>query len=267
MTLYKRMLIATDGSENSRSAIEHGLEVAKLSNARVTAICVMDAGKKGKPDPKAEVMCQEAVSNVAELGRKMGIEVETMVVSGQPSNEIIKSSDEFDILVMGTTGKGGLANLLLGSVAQSVIRSAPCPVMVVRHTPDMRPAMEVRRRMLVPTDGSKGAKLAAEHAMRLAQAFEAEIIAMSVVDLDNRCSYDTCWKAVESVKEEGERLKLKVDVEVVTGTPFIEIVNASAKHDLIVMATSGRTGLAYRRLGSVAEKVIRQAKCPVIIVK
>jgi len=75
-----------------------------------------------------------------EKGKKIGVEVETLVVEGIPAKEILDVAEErkIDIIVMGTLGRTGLERLLLGSVAEKVIRHAPCPVFVVRYTKSER---------------------------------------------------------------------------------------------------------------------------------
>ena len=77
---------------------------------------------------------KKAVNMVKKEGKKMGVEVETLVVEGNPAEEILIAAEErdIDIIVMGTLGRTGIQRLLLGSVAEKVIRHAPCPVFVVR---------------------------------------------------------------------------------------------------------------------------------------
>ena len=80
-------------------------------------------------------------------------------------------------------------------------------------------------------------------------------------------SLEVCREATDYVANEGRKLGLTVIPLILTGTPSDEIVKASVNYDLIVMGTVGRTGLAHIRLGSVAERTVRQAKCPVLVVR
>lgn len=139
--LFKKILIATDGSQYSRAAIEKGLEIASAQGSYVDALYVVDtralAGTDGVPEPTNmyQLLEQEgkrAVDQVKQAGK--GLEVETFVLAGHPSTTIARfaKDNDVDLIVVGTLGKSGLEELLLGSVADKVVRMAPCPVLVVR---------------------------------------------------------------------------------------------------------------------------------------
>ncbi|RLG20885.1 universal stress protein [Methanosarcinales archaeon] len=139
----EKILIATDGSEYTEKAIEYGLSLAKLLGAKVYALCVADIAPalsvplEGSLRPVLELIkneCMEATSEVRERGEKIGVEVECVVREGKPASEIVKFAEEneIDLIVMGTLGRGGLERILLGSVAERVIRTSKVPVVVVR---------------------------------------------------------------------------------------------------------------------------------------
>jgi nucleotide-binding universal stress UspA family protein len=141
--LYRNIVIATDGSENSRNAIYGGIEIAKISGATVYAIHVVDtlsvvsdiwtAGKELIHD----MMIRDGNKILSET-RKMiedsGVEVKDVLLNGHPGEEIIKFAEEnnMDLIVMGTLGATGLEKFLMGSVAEKVVRHSKVPVMVVR---------------------------------------------------------------------------------------------------------------------------------------
>lgn len=141
MTLFKKILIPTDGSEYTKAAISKGLELAKLMNAEVTAMYVVDQTSFiNFPMDSTMVSVysllekegKEAVEYVRKEGEKIGVKVETVVEEGSPARKIVDASKNFDLIVMGTLGRTGFSKLLLGSVAERVVRYADCPVMVVR---------------------------------------------------------------------------------------------------------------------------------------
>jgi nucleotide-binding universal stress UspA family protein len=143
MEWYKRILIPTDGSNNSRRAIEHGLELAKLLNSDVTAVSVIDVSDLASrtqvftPTPLASTQADvtdAAVAEVAMLAKGMGVRATTQVRMGSPALDIIEMSQKYDLIVMGTKGRTGLPHLLMGSVAEKVVREAKCPVLVVKAT-------------------------------------------------------------------------------------------------------------------------------------
>jgi nucleotide-binding universal stress UspA family protein len=146
MSLYQRILIPTDGSEYTKAAMMHGLALAKLTGAEVTALFVMDDEvymnkawgsmlPAAAPDltPVLEEEGKKAVGLVQKEGEDMGVKVVARLVRGSPAKIISEDSSKFDLIVMGTQGRSGMAKVVLGSVAEKVIRSAECPVLVVRN--------------------------------------------------------------------------------------------------------------------------------------
>jgi nucleotide-binding universal stress UspA family protein len=143
-SLYRNILIATDGSENSQRAISCGIETAKLSGATVHALYVVDtpsiisetwtAGK----EMVHELIIREGkkvLSKVKKIIEDSGVEVKEVLLEGYPSEEIINfaENNNMDLIVMGTLGKTGLERFLVGSVAENVIRNSKVPVMVIRN--------------------------------------------------------------------------------------------------------------------------------------
>lgn len=141
--LYKNIVIATDGSENSKKAIFCGIEIAKLSGSTVYAIHVIDtpsmvseiwtAGK----ELIHEMMIRDGKKTLSETKKIVedsGVEVKDVLLSGHPAEEIIKFAEDnnIDLIVMGTLGATGLEKFLMGSVAEKVVRFSKIPVMVVR---------------------------------------------------------------------------------------------------------------------------------------
>jgi nucleotide-binding universal stress UspA family protein len=140
--LFQKILIATDGSKRTQSAVEKGLEIAKLHHSKVYAVYVVDTVTFTSipMDVTWENMYQllkdegeEAVKQVKDAAGP-GLDVETDVLEGNPAIEITKFAGEkgVDLLVVGTLGKSGIDRILLGSVAEKIVRIASCPVLVVK---------------------------------------------------------------------------------------------------------------------------------------
>ena len=138
---FNRILIPTDGSDYTLEAVKKGLSLAKLVNAEVTAIFVVDESAfSGIPADSMitdvysilENEGQAAIDTVVEMGERMGVVVSSRIVHGTPAREIVAEAKGHDIIVMGTLGRGGIEHLLLGSVAEQVVRHASCPVMLIR---------------------------------------------------------------------------------------------------------------------------------------
>ncbi|HHT74634.1 MAG TPA: universal stress protein [Methanomassiliicoccaceae archaeon] len=144
MNQFKKILIPTDGSEYTKKAIAQGLEIAKLMNAEVTALYVVDQTSFVNFPMDSTVVSiysllekegQDAVDYVVEEGAKIGVKVTAMLQEGSPVKKIVDVAKDHDLVVMGTIGRTGISKILLGSVAERVVRFAPCPVLVVRSCP------------------------------------------------------------------------------------------------------------------------------------
>ena len=139
--LFEKIVIATDGSERNRAAVEEALQIGRVCGSTVTAAYVIDlsAFESASADIVIRdtwaVIQKEADAALARV-RTMadGVNLETVILEGKPAAEIVKfaAENKSDLIVIGTQGKRGLERLLLGSVAEQVVRSAPCKVLVVK---------------------------------------------------------------------------------------------------------------------------------------
>jgi nucleotide-binding universal stress UspA family protein len=141
MSSFNKILIPTDGSEYTKAAIEKGMSLAKQMGAEVTAMYIVDQTSFINFPMDSTIVSvysllekegKDAVDYVVSEGEKMGVKVSTIVDEGSPSRKIVEVSKDFDLIVMGTLGRTGISKLLLGSVAERVVRFAKCPVLVIR---------------------------------------------------------------------------------------------------------------------------------------
>lgn len=141
MTQFTKILIPTDGSENTLPAITTGLTLAKQMNAEVTALYVVDQTAFVNFSMDSTIVSifsllekegKAAVKYIETEGEKLGVNVTSKILEGSPSKKIIEEAKEDDLIVMGTLGRSGISKLLLGSVAERVVRYSPCPVLIVR---------------------------------------------------------------------------------------------------------------------------------------
>jgi nucleotide-binding universal stress UspA family protein len=141
VTAIKKILIPTDGSENAKAAVTRGLEFAKLLGAQVTALNVVDLSvfigygdALSLPNmlPIMKKEGQDIVEQARLEGERKGVHVNPLVETGTASQKIVELSKDHDLIVMGSLGRTGMSHLLLGSVAERVVRHALCPVLVVR---------------------------------------------------------------------------------------------------------------------------------------
>lgn len=141
--MYKRVVVPTDGSDDAKLAVAHGIEIAKLRKIPLAAIYVIDTSVYASIPPDALILdissilkkdAKSALDYVAKEAKKSKVKIETVTREGSPSKEIVDFATEDDLIVMGTKGRTGLARLFLGSVAENVVHHAKCPVMVIRET-------------------------------------------------------------------------------------------------------------------------------------
>ena len=187
---------------------------------------------------------------------------------------------DVDLIVMGTHGRQGIDHLMLGSVAEDIVRNASRPVLTVRYDESTPPATAVRR-ILVPIDFSEFSVL--DVAIELARTYGAELDMLHVIE---EAVLPTIY-GVEPLspnaplyieRTEGALRKLldKTGASDVTAHQHVRIGHAprrilefadERRADLIVIGSHGRTGLSRLLIGSVAEKVVRLAPCPVFTLK
>jgi len=143
MTLYDRILVPTDGSPEGSRAVAHAIDLAEAHDATVSALYVINtASYNGLPMETSwegvttllNTDGQHALDTVEAQATDRGIPAETEITEGSPAKEIIQTAEQqdCDLIVMGTHGRGGLDRLLLGSVAEKVVRAARIPVTTVR---------------------------------------------------------------------------------------------------------------------------------------
>ncbi len=136
-----KVLVATDGSEQSMKAVERALELAEKQGAQVTLLSVAYYAKDyfdempANIQEKLEAEAQGVLTKAKAVFEAKGIKVETVMEAGLvPANNILRRAEEgkFDRVIMGSTGRTGFKKILMGSTAAKVVANAPCEVTVVR---------------------------------------------------------------------------------------------------------------------------------------
>ena len=145
--VFGKILVPTDGSEYTKSAILKAVELAKVTGSTITALYVLDQTIfVNMPLDSAVTNTytllkkegESAVSFVKEACGKEGIPCDVLIGEGSPVKFIVESSKDFDLIVMGTLGRTGFSKLMMGSVAERVVRYSNCPVMVIRAPEDVK---------------------------------------------------------------------------------------------------------------------------------
>ena len=276
-----KVLACTDDSPASQGAGRVALDLAQACGGRVLLLHILEffpyveypqPDALGLPPPVAqdflawrEQAAKEHLENWQQEASEQGVELEGLLRVGGPAHaEIVAAGEELqpDLIVMGRRGKSGLERLLVGSVTARVIGHTSRKVMVAP-----RDTILTLNRLLLASDGSPASQAACQEARTIAQRTEAHLTAVTAThgDLDPKRAKDL----VKHLTAEAHQRNITLNTLTPGGQPDEAIIQvATAKRiDLIIMGSHGRTGLKRLFLGSVAERVIGQAPCPVLVVK
>jgi nucleotide-binding universal stress UspA family protein len=273
MLSIRRVLFPTDHSSSAEHAYTCAVRLAAGVGAELHVLHVV------LPDiDEQRITGEEAPS----AGGSEGLVVHHRTRIGEsPAEEIVAycEDEDIDVVVLGTLGRTGLRRLLLGSVAERVVREAPCPVLTV---PLRSPGQSVAR-ILAAVDLSEfslstlahardfaelhGAHLDVLHVLQeviIPSAYGPELAPMVTPELEAQSR-----RALDQLVSDVGSGDVSIEAHVSIGYPATEILRFADEYgvDLIVMATHGLTGLEHFLIGSVTEKVVRKAPCPVFTVR
>jgi nucleotide-binding universal stress UspA family protein len=141
--MFAKILVAVDGSDNNTIAVKNAISIAKAMGSELTAIFVVP-GADLKPNAFggdvsaderlniAQKATDEAFALVEAECAKEKIELKTLVIAGNPTAELVKATEGYDLVICGSLGKTGVKKALLGSVSSELAKSAKCPVLISR---------------------------------------------------------------------------------------------------------------------------------------
>jgi nucleotide-binding universal stress UspA family protein len=294
----EKILVPLDFSRTSLKALDYAVSLATQFHAAIHLVHVHPPDEASSVPGAGHLLFQsaEAIERLNEELR--GIHRKHVPTfrpenchtrGGRPYEEIVRVAREInaDLITLSTRGHSGLKHLLLGSTAERVVRSAPCPVLVARkRKPKSKTASKsfAIRTILVPVDFSTCSLSGTEYAAFLARKLNAALrLFHAMYPYTNYVFVDRAGVRLsglaeameETARQEMDALKemdflrgLPVQTEILPGTPVDEICAAAGdpEIDLIVTSTHGRTGLKHALIGSVAEHVVRYAERPVLVV-
>jgi len=298
----KNILFATDFSEVSEAALPYATALSLRYGSVVHVAHVLPEVtflRPGAPDPAvmgsiyedAHSGAQEKMQQLAD--RLRGFPHQTYVRHGKPYEvlaEIIREQD-VDLLVVGTHGRTGLGKLVMGSVAEAILRQAPCPVLTVgpkvasiakvaeaRRNRDVPPAPIAIRQILSTTNFEQASLAGTSYAISLAREFRARLALLHVIEqyddqLHERPGpIEIALRKLESLVPAQADLSYPPEALVEYGSPAEVILQTAAQREteLIVLGVrpaEGHVGAATHLGGAVAHKVIVGAHCPVLTVR
>ena len=305
MIEIRRILCPIDFSDHSRRALDHAVAIARWYESTITVLHVFSPTPVAAFGPGPVVFEAMVLTSVdrdqlladikafAETESAPGITIEAVVREGNTPSEILEQANgmKADLLVIGTHGRSGFERLVLGSVAEKVLRKANCPVLTVpKRLPDAVPAGAVLyKRILCPVDFSDSSLHALKYAISMAQEADGELTVLHVVahefenaaDLASLVS-DAGGTVASFVKQREEALRRRLQEAVAGATEFCSVkslmthgkpwrevlrIAAERQSDLIVIGVQGRGAADLLFFGSTTQHVVRDASCPVLTLR
>jgi len=286
---FKKLVCPIDFSPGSQQAMRVAVRLANERDAELVLVHswylppVAFPGEFMYPEDVVQQLSDQAQRGleaaVAEAGKLGARHVTSRLLAGPPWQQIVdlaKHEPAFGLIVIGTHGRTGLARVVLGSVTELVVRHAPCPVLTVRPETKPLPFSHV----LCPVDLSKPARDAMGLAADFVQPGSAGITLLHVIErpvlfgdgLEPDSHRDLNARHAALLDRWTAELKTKVAVPVTQltrigrpGAQVLALLDEDPTFDLVVMGSHGHTGASRLLLGSVAEKVVRHARCPVVV--
>ena len=297
--MYGSIVVPLDGSPFGNGALPVAITLASRCDAEVHLVHVrepvlfLEGTSAYEPhltdDHQAKVRAHITTA-AAHLSRESSLRVDAEFLAGQvvPTLRQYLEDGDHDLVVMMTHGRRGWNRAWLGSVADGLIRSAPVPLLLLRHDTEwLRDAVEpLFRRVLIPLDGSAMAEEVLEHVLSLGTPDATEYVLLSVIaphreiepghsDAESATlrSYDEQQRdaahnylnrVAGDLRSSGAIPKVSVEVYQHTSQG---ILHAAAEYqvDMIALSTHGRGSLSRLMHGSVADKIIRGADVPVFV--
>jgi nucleotide-binding universal stress UspA family protein len=283
MAKYRKILVAVDGSESGKNALRQAFRLAVDEKCWITVTSVIppyegEVETVGIKDIRATLRkpCDDAIAEAEKIAKSERMLVKTVCEEGEVYERIVDLADaeNCNIIVMGRRGLGDIQRMLVGSVTARVIGFSQRDVLVVPEK-----SMVGWKKIVLATDGSKYSALAAERAVSFAESYGGELLVISVVDVPAEFhaeAPEAVEKMVAKAKQFTADVKKQAEAAGVKAKTFVkeaeayEAITGLAKEQgasMIVVGSYGRTGLRRLLMGSVTEKVIGHAPCPVLVVK
>jgi nucleotide-binding universal stress UspA family protein len=283
MIMLERILVPLDGSTRAEAILTELRMLLARHDSEVILLRVVLPPTTMNPPVYARLLDERRAEARAYVQRVVGelagagATARGVVYEGYPAEAILAGAREqaATLIALTTHGRTGLARWELGSVTEKVLRGSECPILVTRSfetaeagaTRDRQPAQAAIRRMLLPIDAGDLSLAAVGPAMELAVLCGAEMLLVHV--LDDNLAGELPMPDIERAQELVTAAGLHAEVVLERGDAADRLLAVAAERqaDLIVMATHGRSGLKRWVLGSVAERVMRAAPVPLLLVR
>jgi nucleotide-binding universal stress UspA family protein len=283
MARYKKILVACDGSASGENALRQALRLACDEKCWIRVVTVVqpfegELDLTGVGDVREAILrpARAVLARAEAIAREDGALIKASLEQGEAAQRLaaVAEDEQCGLIVMGRRGKTKLERAMVGSVTARVIGLASRDVLVV----PLASAVAFER-IVLATDGSGDSVKAAERAVDLAASYGGTLHALAVVDVpdeffaeapaavDRMIEKAKVYVAAVGEKAAAAGVGFTPSVREGPSSEMILRVAAETRASLIVMGSHGRTGLVRLLMGSVTEKVIGSATCPVLVVK
>ena len=277
--MFDDIVVPLDGSSFAEHALSTAEVLAHTCRGRLELVSVTEnsntlrnrerVSDQSKTESRSKGDLEDYLKQVTWSLQKAGIEVDYTIQTGPVAESIDRLARDVraDIVVMSTHGRSALERLIVKSVANKLLQITDTPVFMIRPTEEWASRTTQFRRLLVSLDGSESAESVLPYVRAMAKTFESEVVLLAVPESEAEMSrlehYLT--SVTQALKARGFRVEFMVKGSGSART--ILEVSREEGLDLIMMATRGRGSTApHDDVGSVAERVIESATCPVFVV-
>lgn len=292
--MFKNILVPLDGSNLSEAALGPAAYLAKTLKSQVTLFHVIEQAAPAEVHKERHLtQPDEAIAYLKEVAKRdfpTDVEVKTHVHTAAVSNVALSIVDhmpdlQYDLIVICTHGRGGVRDLLYGSIAQQVVAGGTIPLLVIKTK---IPSFELKK-ILIPLDPDSIHDASLDVAEGIAKTFDAELHLLSIIPTLSTLSGEQAAAGnlmpatthayldlkVEDVKKDLQnhidmlnKGKLKVTAEVTRGDPAALIVKAAEQSgiDMVILSTHRKAGMGAFWARSVAPKVAQKTKTPLLLI-
>lgn len=295
-SLFSTIVVGVDGSEPSINAVTFGARLAREHDGRlilcnaanwIPVVAQLETAAPFDPNPLIEGMREQGdtlLREAREVAKAHGVLALPRATDGEPVEGILQiARDEgAHVVVMGTHGRRGLGRAVIGSTTEALLRASDIPVLTVRGKASDA-ARRCFERLFVAIDDSEPSDAAVGAVLALPAEDRAHVTFASVADADSATGLrghfhdamirkvlrDRAQHIVDRALDSAGSMHVSAQGRVIEGTTDCEVLAAAREDnaDLIVMGSHGRRGIQRFLLGSIAEKIVRSAPVPVLVVR
>ena len=278
--MIERIVVPLDGSLTAETILPQVRRILHLHDSELRLVRAVVPTPVENSILVADAMTLEAreyLHGVQERLERAGVRVQSEVRVGSTVGVILDVAEDWKatMIAIATHGITGLKRVLLGSVAEVVLRKSPVPVLAVRpfwsaeEAPDPEAERRPIRNLLVPIDGSDLSDLVLPAAQEFASLFGSRVVLLRVLEPKKKDDPEEARSHLHAMARAFERKGVETLQVLEKGDPADEILKTARFHDvdLLAMTTHGRSGLSRLVTGSVTEQVLRRAPIPMLVVR